>query len=284
MKSEKRKKPGKKVKVRQTIMLRLSEQLDYAKKIYNLDDNSWFVICLQGSQNYGIADEESDIDSKLLVIPTLDDLIFNKTPISHTLEMPDNKEHIDVKDIREYFKIVRKSNINFVEIFFTDYYIVNPKYKNTWNYLRENSEIIARINPFRAVKAMKGMAYEKYHALRHEYPSRKYYIDKYGFDPKQLSHLIRIYLFLEKFINENSYKECIVVDKHHRDYLIKMKRYGEGLSADQAEKLASIYINKIEELERSANYKNIEDEEANERLDYALETIIKRSIVLNWPF
>lgn len=270
--------------MKQAILARLSEQLEYAKEIYHLDDTSWFVICLQGSQNYGISDKESDIDSKLLIMPTLDDLIFNRAFISHTLEMPDNKEHVDVKDIREYFKIVRKSNINFVEIFFTDYYIVNPKYKDMWDYLRENSEIIARINPFRAVKAIKGMAYEKYHALRHEYPSRMYYINKYGFDPKQLSHLIRIYLFLDKFINENSYKECMVVDEHHRDYLIKMKRDGEGLSADQAEKLASVYIDKIEELEASANYKNIEDAEANEKLDYALETIIKRSIALNWQF
>ena len=91
---------------------RLHEHALYALNTYNKD---WFVLCLQGSQNYGMADEESDVDSKMLILPTLEDLVLNNKPISHTLEMPDNQEHIDIKDAREYFKIFRKSNINFVE-------------------------------------------------------------------------------------------------------------------------------------------------------------------------
>ena len=117
------------------INKRLHEHVLYAINTYNKD---WFVLCLQGSQNYGMADENSDIDSKILLIPSLNDLVLNKAAISHTLEMPDNQEHIDCKDVRDYFKIFRKSNINFVEILFTDYWIVNHKYYDLWAELRMN--------------------------------------------------------------------------------------------------------------------------------------------------
>ena len=204
------------------IIGRLREHLDKVEETY---DNSWFVICLQGSQNYGIADEESDIDSKCLVIPTAEELVFNKKPISHTLVM-ENDEHCDVKDIREYFKIVRKSNINFVEIFFTDWYIVNPRYSDLWKELRDNAEIIARINPYRACAAMRGMAYEKYHALEHEYPSRMHMIEKFGYDPKQLSHLMRIEYFFNKFLWRSSYRDCIRLNGSAQEKIYEVKRNG----------------------------------------------------------
>lgn len=162
-----------------SIQNRLQEHLAYFKEAYPQD---WFVIALQGSQNYGIADEESDIDSKILIIPQLEDIIFNRKPVSNTLEMPDNNEHVDCKDIREYFKIFRKSNINFVEILFTDYWIVNNQYQDLWLTLRQNAESLARMNRFAAVSCMGGMAHEKFKAMTHEYPSRMHMIEKFGYD------------------------------------------------------------------------------------------------------
>ena len=110
----------------------------------------------------------------------------------------DNDEHVDCKDTRDYFKVFRKSNINFVEILFSDYWIANPKYQDLWLELRARNEELARINPYAAVSCMKGMASEKKHALCHEYPSRMPWIEKYGYDPKQLHHIIR----LNRLINE----------------------------------------------------------------------------------
>lgn len=151
------------------IMNRLYDHLEFALNKY--PDKDWFVIALQGSQNYGVADENSDIDSKLLILPNMKDLVLDKAAVSHTVVLP-NDEHCDVKDTRNYFHIFRKSNINFVEILFTDYWIVNPKYQDLWLELRARNEELARINPYAAVSCMKGMASEKLHALCHEYPSR----------------------------------------------------------------------------------------------------------------
>ena len=225
------------------INKRLHEHLLHYLNTY---DKDWFVLCLQGSQNYGISDEESDVDSKLLVIPSLEDIVLNRKPVNNTLEMPDNQEHVDCKDVREYFKIFRKSNINFVEILFTDYYIVNNKYYDLWNRLRENAEGLARMNPYAAASCMKGMASEKRHALCHEYPSRMPWIEKFGYDPKQLSHLIRISYFLKWYIEGKPYKDCIYPEKKFiRDSFLECKRNGWGLSKEEAETKADEIMENI---------------------------------------
>lgn len=260
------------------IDVRLHEHICYALDIY---DKDWFVICLQGSQNYGMADENSDIDSKLLLIPSLDDLVFNKRAVSHTIEMPDNQEHIDCKDIREYFKIFRKSNINFVEILFTDYWIVNHRYYDLWAELCMNAEKLARINPYAAVKCMQGMALEKRHALCHEYPSRMEYIEEFGYDPKQLSHLARINYFIKWYTENKPYKECIYpTSEYIRNWLLCGKRNGWGLTKEEAQERADQFVENINEFANGyIKYnKNEMDKEADEILDKILYEVITRSL------
>lgn len=254
------------------IMERLQEHLDSALAAYGQPD--WFVICLQGSQNYGIADEESDIDSKLLIFPTFEDLVFNKQAVSHTHIM-DNDEHCDVKDIREYFKIFRKQNINFVEILFTDWYIVNPKYKDEWFFLIGHREEIARYNEYQALKCMLGMASEKYHALTHKYPSRTQWIDKFGYDPKQASHLLRVRNFIKDYIdNEKSYKEMLIAPEE----CMKIKRNGfeNGNAIDICEK----WYNECRDMVNkwTAEREPQVNEKANDYLNNTLYSAMKKSI------
>lgn len=165
-------------------------------------------VFLQGSQNYGLDYEGSDIDTKCIVLPTLEDLIFNRKPVSTTHVLP-NEEHLDLKDVRLYFQTFRKQNLNFMEILFTKYKIVNPTYEPMWNRLIENNEQIARYNPVGAVKTMKGIAMEKYHAMEHRYPSKVDLIDKWGYDGKQLHHLIRVNEYLLRYIEGELYVDCL---------------------------------------------------------------------------
>ena len=107
------------------IMRRLSEHLDAVKEKHP----EWVGIFLQGSQNYKLDYEGSDVDSKLIVLPSFEDFVLNRKPQSYTHIM-ENDEHVDVKDIRLMFDCFRKQNINFVEILFTKYRILNPKYES----------------------------------------------------------------------------------------------------------------------------------------------------------
>lgn len=234
-------------------------------------DLDLFFISLQGSQNYGLADEESDIDSKALVVPNLREIALNKKPITHTFIM-DNDEHCDVKDVREYLKIVLKSNINFVEVFFTDWVVVNPDYYKYWKDLVNNREIIARVNPYQAVKAMKGMAHEKYHALTHRYPSRAPYIDKWGFDPKQLSHLVRISYFIDHYVNGYPYIECIQIDDSMKQYMLDIKRNTMNYGVKRAQAIADKYIETIDNMADTFCY--FHESENNPRTVVMMEEIL----------
>jgi predicted nucleotidyltransferase len=117
------------------IMDRLKEHYNEALEYF--PEDRIVGVFYQGSGNYGLDYEGSDVDTKLIVTPTLDDIIFVRKPVS-TTHVRDNDEHIDFKDIRLMFQTFRKCNLNFTEILFTKYKVVNPLYKEQFaQFLRE---------------------------------------------------------------------------------------------------------------------------------------------------
>lgn len=189
-----------------TVMKRVQDH--YNESLEYFKENEIVGIFLQGSQNYGLELPTSDVDTKLIVVPSFKDICLNRKPTS-TTHIRANEEHTDWKDIRLYIETFRKQNLNFLEILFTDYFIVNPLYQEQWMRLVEKREEIARMNEYRAVKSMKGVALEKYHAMEHPYPSKMDLIQKYGMDGKQVHHLIRVDDYLERYINGESYEACL---------------------------------------------------------------------------
>ena len=169
-----------------------------------------FFTALQGSQNYGLADDESDIDTKTLIIPNYKELVFNAKPVSSTIIVEPTTEHADVKDIRLMFDTFRKQNINFLEILFTPYVVVTGGYKIYYHSLWNKREDIAHLNPYRNLSSMVGHMYEKYKKFEHPFPSAVSKIEKFGYDPKQLHHMVRIKDFLERFFEKGvSYEEAL---------------------------------------------------------------------------
>ena len=252
----------------------LDRMMEHLHKFQETYQNDWFVIALQGSQNYHMDDEHSDIDTKVLAIPNMEDLIFNKKPISHTLIM-ENEEHVDCKDIRLYFNTFRKQNINFVEILFSDYVIVNPKYAYYWNILIENNEKLAHMNPLAAIKCMCGMCHEKSKDLTREFPTKKELIDKYGYDSKQLCHILRIQDFLERYIAGEKYEDCLIpkdVNKLHA-----IKRYEADIDLKAARMMASKAVAHMDIMvhDYEQNHSAMEfDAEANMLLDNCLRAVM----------
>ena len=66
-----------------------------------------------------------------------------------------------------------------------------------------------------------GIASEKYFAMEHRYPSRVKWLDKFGYDPKQLSHLLRIEEYLQRYLAQEPYKDCLL--SKQADYLKAVK-------------------------------------------------------------
>lgn len=246
-----------------TVMDRVKEH--YNEALTYFPEDRIVGIFLQGSQNYGLATPQSDVDTKLIVTPTFKDIAMNRKPVS-TTHIRANEEHIDFKDIRLYIQTFRKQNLNFLEILYTDFAIVNPIYEKQWNRLVESREAITHFNPYRSVQSMKGIALEKYHAMEHEYPSKVEVLKKYGYDPKQLHHLVRVEDYLGRYINGESYESCLDPGPMKQELIeIKMGKYSLADARSIADK-AKAHVEEMAEYAYSI-YPNEEDQEVNELLD-----------------
>lgn len=198
------------------------------------------VVNLYGSQNYEMETKNSDFDFKAIVLPSIDDVIYNRKPVSTTMMF--NGGLIDIKDIRLMWDNYKKQNPNFIETLFTPYFCVNPKYAIDWFDIRDLAEDIAHADPAKAVKAMYGMALEKQRELCKSHPSLEELIDKYGYDSKQLSHIIRLYTLALNYMEEEPYRDCLVPNDFVKNLCIRIKTYNTRLTAGKAQKMAENYM------------------------------------------
>lgn len=213
----------------------LIEHFDVVKEKYK---NVWFA-ALYGSQNYGLDDEESDVDTRALVIPTFD-LLFKNGGCTSTV-IDNNNEKIDVKDARSMAQILFKQNISFLEILFTDYVIVDDQYVEEYLALRELRERIARYNPAAAIKSMLGTAENKCKDMCVCHPRNEELIQEFGYDGKQLSNILRITNVCANYIKGLSFGRCIINHGYFSEDLL-MKAKKQELSLDSAKNYALIGI------------------------------------------
>ena len=137
------------------VMERVKKHYDRVVKLYG--SNAVLGVFCYGSWNYNTALENSDVDTKCILVPD----------IWHLAIKPYEVKHIDVDgEVCECMSIMhmvnnwKKQNINFVEIMFTDYCIINPVYQEMWNtcFPRGVREEVARYDLAAAVRSMSHQA------------------------------------------------------------------------------------------------------------------------------
>lgn len=205
--------------------------MDRVEKHYNyLISLGYNVVAIfaQGSMNYGLYvqddDYKSDVDTKAIVLPTLDDLVNGRKMVSTKYDY--EGEQIDVKDIRVMMDMWAKSNPAYLEILFTKYIILNLKFADYMKQILEMGDDIVKMNFPQLAKCMSGMSKEKVIAMEHPYPSLMDKIEKYGYDPKQLHHIIRLNrLINEVFCWDIPFGEALEInDDRIKKYLINVKK------------------------------------------------------------
>lgn len=179
-------------------------------------------IFLYGSQNYGTNLSTSDIDTKCILVPTLEDLCL-RHPVSKEIHL-ENGEHCDVKDIREIVASFRKQNINFLEILYTPYFWINPMYEKIWfDCLVNNREFISHYDMNRALQSICGQAI---HTLKQDKTNGK-----------KVSNGLRLYWFLKEYLDGNDYNKCIYLDEDRRKILKDLKNKSEIKDIKQVDEL-----------------------------------------------
>lgn len=237
---------------------------DAAKYLIELDYKV-VSVNLYGSQNYDCDTPSSDYDFKAIVIPTMDDVIFNRKPISTDIEFKGGL--IDIKDIRLMFDNYKKQNVNFIETLFTRWYWAAPDFVHEWERAREMADRVAFADPTKSINCMIGMAKEKEHALAQPYPSKVAIVEKYGFDPKQLMHILRLHNLMQRFVwkleNDTipTYSDLLIPDDNTIDYLmmIKTMTMETPITVEQAKTMAAEHITLMEDIRD--RYKNAHEDQ-----------------------
>ena len=202
------------------IIIELSKHARKAEEYAYERNNIPFITLLQGSQNYNLNDENSDVDTKTIVIPTWRKMVLDKQPLSTTLEMPDSS-HVDIKDAREMIACYKKQNVNFVETLFTQYNWINPFYFDMWkNTFLEKREDIANYDKDKMVKSICCQAVNT--------------LTRYD-TGKSLANGYRFRYFLYNKLKGADYLKCIKIPNPLNEYLIELK-LGKTIGLDSERK------------------------------------------------
>lgn len=202
------------------IMDKVREHYEAAEN-YVGEDRVW-VTMLYGSQNYALDTSKSDVDTKTMILPSFEDVVLGKKMVSKELKMPDGSLSA-VKDYRDMFKNYLKGNINFIETLYTPYYIVNPKYEDAFRHLQSMSYEIANCQPVKLMHMAAAMAKQKYVAMEKPFESKREILAKWGYDPKQLVHLVRLRYFIEDYLKSYDFGNALMPKGEKRDLLLSLK-------------------------------------------------------------
>lgn len=208
------------------IKKHLLEHLAYLNKYYGAEADRILGIFLVGSQNYNLDDEYSDVDSRAVYIPTLEEIAIMRKPINHTIQL-ENGEHIEVKDIRLIAHEWEKQNINSLEILFTQWYVLNCGFNvyPDWCRIYAAREEIAHLNPKRAIDSMIGMARGYIHRAESS--------DSILTGGKAKADVGRLINTILRYSRGYQFDAAIVMSDVDRDLLLSYKRSNENFSFEE---------------------------------------------------
>ena len=171
-------------------------QKHYDKAIEHYGAGAVLGVFCYGSWNYNTALENSDVDTKCILIPNLYSLAIKPYEVKH-LHIDD--EVCECMSIMHMVANWKKQNINFVEIMFTDYCIINSLYQEVW-YGYFSKKMRERIARYDIAAAVKSMSHQALHTM-HQDPT----------DLKKLMNTARIAHTLANLVTnrDRSYKDII---------------------------------------------------------------------------
>lgn len=217
---------------------------------------------LYGSQNYKTDLPTSDVDTKTIVLPSFYRMVFGMANAIRERHMPDGSL-MKVMSLQDYSRQIMKGSINFVELLFTDYFVVSDDGKEIFTWLRDNNERLARINPNGTLHACMG------HLMRNFKEYQKHNED----EAKAVSNIFRLAQFMKNYSYElMTYKECLIVDSFYcRDIRTRFEEKDITALLQPAMETAEKYLN---------TYKDVEaNEELVDELNHQVYQTYRKLIV-----
>lgn len=240
------------------ILNELQSHYDYSVELFG--EEKVLAVMLYGSQNYGLATEASDFDTCALIVPSVDDIILGKQKKSKHYKLDNGI--MNVKDYRLAFENYLKGGFTFLETLYTDYYIVNPYFKNEFNQLREMADEIVNYTYstgfYSSVKGLLNNIIKNYN--KHKDTDDK---DEIVTINKRIRQFFRIYYFMKDFQDTEDFKWSLDANKNNRSKLYEeiaqatkdLKVYNKVEDFINAELDSSVFIPKEKNINNKAEEK-----------------------------
>lgn len=228
-----------------------------------LQCHDWVLFTgLYGSQNYKTDLPTSDVDTKVITLPSFYGMVFGTANTVHECHMEDGSIS-NIMDLVSFSRNIMKGSINFVEVLFTDYFLVEEDGLEIWAWLRNNREALARINPNGTLHACMG------HIMRNFKEFQKHNKN----EAKAVSNIARLTAFMEAYVSEKMpYKDCLTTGAFcWKDIRTHYEETDTTCLLSTAMETAAQYVN---------TYKDIEpDEELVEELNHQVYQTYRKLIV-----
>lgn len=207
-------------------------------------------VFLYGSQNYKTSIDTSDVDTKCILLPDLFHLAIENYPVKDLMV---DDEKCTCMTIMHAVANWKKQNINFVEILFTPFHIINPRYKRLWSKLMTPTfkEEIGRYDVAQTICSM------GHQALSHlKMPTNK-----------AKMNALRVYTSLSLLLTDIPYWGCIHFTPETAAHLLEYRN--RGMSDHTVEHLRKRLESLIENAEDYAA-----TQEDKERINVKLNNLI----------
>lgn len=194
----------------QKILERLNRRKDYIE--LNRKCKVVFV-GLFGSQNYGLDDNDSDIDCVVVTMPSLDDLISGETDVKTLTQAEFSSDSSDdgqvkLMDIRDFAKQLAKGSFANLEALMSDYVIVEKSFTDFYN---ERFKIYMRY-----VWNYQNAVYGAIHNLLKQYNVHTDDVDKTR-QQKRMYEMLRLNVLYEQVMDGDiAYPEFYIKDLYTR--------------------------------------------------------------------
>lgn len=229
-----------------------------------------------GSQNYNLHTEESDVDTKTVVVPTLSQFVRGDNKVSLEYHYGENNcDNNEVKDVMNFFNNLRKCNPAYLETLFSKYKLHSYDFEP----LLELRNQLVWANPELLGKALRGMAFQKQAALTKPYASKLPLLEKYGYDPKQLLHCHRLLLLAEKLESGEPFGVAMVCSDTERTALLELK--SGKLSLSEAMASCDTALDKLTKVSKALETKPPSgvQEEVDKRVYALVEKMLRKEVL-----
>lgn len=227
---------------------------------------------IAGSVNRNLNDENSDLDYKVFVLPTFEDLYESKVYKNFTTS---DEKDVEIHDVRKLEKLLYNSNLSYLELFFSQQ--IDTFGHKEIDELLLIKEDLPKINLKSLYNSCLGMYNGQFKDLKNANSElQKSIIDRYGYNTKKAMMAMHFLKFITSYYETDfsDFKKSIWYEGNDREFMLDIKQGKYNLY--EITKLLYEELDKAEQL-KSSYYSFEVDEILNEYVKDLLRTLVRNN-------